>query len=46
MDWQMTAWIIFAGLSCGHIMYGYGRRTGIENTLDYLRQRGEIDFDD
>ena len=46
MDWQMTAWIIFTGLASGHIMFNVGRRVGLGNTLDYLKQKGDIDFDD
>ncbi len=45
MDWQI-AWIVFTALASGHIMFNVGRRMGIENTLDYLKQKGDIDFDD
>ena len=45
MDWQII-WIIFTACASGHIMYNVGRRRGIENTLDYLKLDGKIDFDE
>ena len=45
MDWQII-WIIFTACASGHIMYNVGRRRWIENTLDYLKLDGQIDFDE
>ena len=45
MDWQII-WIIFTACASGHIMYNVGLRRGIENTLDYLKLDGQIDFDE
>jgi len=29
-----------------HLTWGLAKRQGIADTLDYLRDKGEIDFDD
>jgi hypothetical protein len=46
MDWQIDLYyIVFLGF-CIHFAWIFGTRNGISKTLDVLRERGDIDFDD
>jgi len=38
-------WLVVAVCLSG-IFYSVGKRIGISDTLDYLREQGKIDYDD
>jgi hypothetical protein len=38
-------YFVFLGF-CIHMTWMIAKREGISQTLDYLREKGEIDFDD
>ena len=38
-------WLVIAVCSSG-CFYTIGKRIGISDTLDYLREKGQIDYDD
>ena len=38
-------WLVLAICASG-IFYSLGKRVGISDTLDYMREKGHIDFDD
>ena len=46
MDWQVEFWFAFGLCAVGQLAYTYGYRRGISITLDYLKQDGQIDFDE
>ncbi len=43
--WNEYQWLVIA-ICAGGIMYSVGKRVGIGNTLDYMREKGLIDYDD
>jgi hypothetical protein len=46
MDWQAEFWFVFFICMAVHLSYGMGKRHGVAMTLDYLKQDGQIDFDE
>jgi len=44
--WQLDIYyLVFLGF-CVHMAWDIGKRHGISKTLDFLREKGEIDFED
>jgi hypothetical protein len=47
MDWQVVDiyYLVFLGFAI-HMTWIFGKREGISKTLDFMRERGDIDFED
>jgi len=46
MDWQIDIfYLIFLGASI-NLTWMLAKRRGVSETLDFLRERGDIDFED
>jgi len=46
MDWQVDIYYIAFLAFCVHMTWIVAKREGISQTLDFLKKRGDIDFDD
>jgi hypothetical protein len=46
MDWQIDIYyLVFLGF-CVTTTWILGKREGVSQTLDFLKEKGEIDFDE
>ena len=43
--WNEYQWLVIA-ICTGGITFSIGKRIGIGNTLDYMRDKGLIEYDD